>query len=276
MFIKLKHELIKIIEKIPLLQIFIYNNLQYFNFLFPHDKDYYALKLLFSPNEKGAFLDVGGNIGLSAIGFRELGFKNNKIHIFEPDNDLIDKYLSKVKKKYNKISIFPIGLSNKNHSQKLFKAYYKNYFFHFNNSFDYRYIKKKLQHNYGKKSREFNIKSTIYTLKKFDDIDLKDKISFIKIDVEGMDHLVLMGMKKFLKKNKPKILVEYNQSNFKIIYKILKKNYYCYFFNFEKNLLTKLNDRECRSLIKGKILEKKFNKNSVNIYFIDKNTKNFE
>ena len=25
------------------------------------------------------FIDVGGNIGLSTIGFRELGFKNNKI-----------------------------------------------------------------------------------------------------------------------------------------------------------------------------------------------------
>ena len=82
MFVYLKHQLIKRIEKIPLLQIFIYNNLKFFSFLFPHDKDYYALKLLFSNNEKRSFLDVGGNIGLSAIGFRELGFNKNKIHIF--------------------------------------------------------------------------------------------------------------------------------------------------------------------------------------------------
>ena len=75
MLIKLKHRLIKNIEKIPLLQIFIYNNLQFFKFLFPHDKDYYALKLLFSKDEKRTFLDVEGNIGLSSIGFRELGFK---------------------------------------------------------------------------------------------------------------------------------------------------------------------------------------------------------
>ena len=89
MFAKLKHQLIKNIEKIPLLQIFIYNNLQFFKFLFPHDKDYYALRILFSQNEKRAFLDVGGNIGLSSIGFRKLGFKNNIIHLFEPDKDLI-------------------------------------------------------------------------------------------------------------------------------------------------------------------------------------------
>ena len=110
MFAKLKHQLIKNIEKIPLLQIFIYNNLQFFKFLFPHDKDYYALRILFSQNEKRAFLDVGGNIGLSSIGFRKLGFKNNIIHLFEPDKDLIRLYLNKIKQKI--ITMF--GLSGNN------------------------------------------------------------------------------------------------------------------------------------------------------------------
>ena len=73
MLVYLKHQLIKKIEKIPLLQIFIYNNLRFFDFLLPHDKDYYALKILFSRNETRSFLDIGGNIGLSSIGFRKLG-----------------------------------------------------------------------------------------------------------------------------------------------------------------------------------------------------------
>ena len=81
MFIYFKHKLIKRIEKIPLLQIFIYNNLKYLKFLFPHDKDYYALKILFPLEEKRSFIDVGGNIGLSTIGFRELGFNENRIYI---------------------------------------------------------------------------------------------------------------------------------------------------------------------------------------------------
>ncbi len=98
MIIKLKHRLIKFIENLPLFQIFIYNNLKFFTFLFPHDKDYYALNLLFKKNEKKSFFDIGGNIGLSTIGFRELGFKNNKIYIFEPDKLLIKNYLLKIKK----------------------------------------------------------------------------------------------------------------------------------------------------------------------------------
>ena len=96
MIVLIKHRLIKIIEKIPLLQVFVYNNLQYFKFLFPHDKDYYALRLLFKKNEKRTFLDIGGNIGLSTIGFRELGFLNNKIIMFFIINMLINPITSEL------------------------------------------------------------------------------------------------------------------------------------------------------------------------------------
>jgi len=271
MIIKLKHQIIKFIEKFPLIQIFIYNNLQYFTFLFPHDKDYYALKILFKKNEKKSFLDIGGNIGLSTIGFRELGFKNNKIIIFEPDRYLVKNYLLKITKKYSKLIIYSFGLSNRNCSQKLFRAYYKNILFHFNNSFSFKYLKKKLKDNYGAKSKKFDIKSSNLVLRKFDDLNISLKICFIKIDVEGLDHLVIYGMKKFLKKQKPVILVEYNKSNFEKIYNFLNKYYECYFYNFNKNKLVKVLTPELLRLKRGQILEKKFKKNSVNIFFIKKN-----
>ena len=153
MFALIKHRLVKIIEKVPLIQVFVYNNLQYFKFLFPHDKDYYALKLLFKKSETRAFLDIGGNIGLSTIGFRELGFSKNKIIMFEPDKFLLDKYISKVKKNYSNIKVYPFGLSNKSQKKKLYRAFYKNTFFHFNNSFDLNYLKEKLEHNYGNKAK---------------------------------------------------------------------------------------------------------------------------
>ena len=267
MFVYLKHQLIKKIEKIPLLQIFIYNNLQYFKFLFPHDKDYYALKLFFSKNEKRSFLDVGGNIGLSTIGFRELGFKKNKIHIFEPDNNLIKSYLNKVSKNYKLLKIHPFGLSNKNISSSLYKAFYKNIFFHFNNSFDKKYIQNKLYENYGSLSKKFKIKSKILKLKKFDDLKLKDEICFIKIDVEGLDHLVLDGMKKLINKSLPIILIEYNLSNFSKVYTLLKKNYDCFFYDFKNNKLNRIFKNDILELKKGIILEKTFKKNSVNIFF---------
>ena len=39
----------------------------------------------------GDILDIGGNIGLSTIGFRSLGFKKNKIFIFEPNFECLKK-----------------------------------------------------------------------------------------------------------------------------------------------------------------------------------------
>ena len=271
MLIHLKHQIIKFIEKIPLIQIFIYNNLRFFKFLFPHDKDYYALKIIFfDTNEEKSFIDVGGNIGLSTIGFRELGFKSNKIHIFEPDKYLVRSYLNKIKKKYKNIKIYPFGLSNKNSSKRLYKAFYKGKFFHFNNSFDKKYIINKLASNYGYRSKKFILSSISLKLKKFDNLKIKDQIGFVKIDVEGLDHLVLFGMKNCIKKFLPVILVEYNLSNFSKIHNFLKKQYNCFFFDFRKNKLIKLSQKQIINLKKGKILEDMFKKNSVNVFFIKK------
>ena len=270
MLVLIKHRLIKIIEKIPLLQVFVYNNLQYFKFLFPHDKDYYALKLLFKKNEERTFLDIGGNIGLSTIGFRELGFLKNKIIMFEPDRFLLDKYVSKVKKNYSNIEVYPFGLSDRSEKKKLFRAFYKNVFFHFNNSFDLNYLKEKLKHNYKDKAKKFTIKSTTFDLKKFDELNIVENICFLKIDVEGYDELVLYGMKNFFKKNNPVVLVEYNESNFSKIYDFLKNKYNCYFYNFDKNKLEKLKISDILKLIRGEILENTYKKNSVNIFFIKK------
>ena len=267
--ILIKYQLIKFIEKLPLVQIFIYNNLDKFKFLFPHDKDYFALKLLFKNNEKRDFIDIGGNIGLSTIGFRELGYKDNKILVFEPDKFLIKKYLNKVKYIYQNIKIYSFGLSNKNVNQNLYKAFYKDHHFHFNNSFSKEYIKKKIKSNYANEYKKFKYESKKYSLKKFDDIKINTNACFIKIDVEGLDHLVIYGMKKFIKTKKPVILVEYNQSNFNKIYTFLKSSYNCYQYNFEKNKLKKLTF-ELNKLKKGIILEKRFKKNSVNIFFISK------
>ena len=271
MFLKIKYQIVKFIESIPLLQIFVYNNLNNFKFLFPHDKDYLALKILFKKNERRDFIDIGGNIGLSTIGFRELGFNKNNIHIFEPDNELVKNHLKKLKKYYKGLKIYSFGLSSENTKKKLYKAFYKNKYFHFNNSFDKKYILNKIKSNYPRRYKQFNFKSEKLILKKFDLLKFQFKACFIKIDVEGLDHEVLNGMMGYVKQNRPIILIEYNYSNFEIIYNKIKKMYDCYIYEIENNALVKLNKKKINSLLSGNILEKKYKKNSVNIYYINKN-----
>jgi hypothetical protein len=115
----------------------------------------------------------------------------------------------------------------------------------------------------------------VFDLKKFDNLNIKSNICFIKIDVEGFDELVLYGMKNFLKNNNPVILVEYNKSNFIKIYKFLRNKYDCYFYNLDKNKLQKLKPQNIVQLINGEILEDKYKKNSVNVFFISKNKKKY-
>ena len=268
-----KYSIVKFLEKVPFIQLLIYNNLSYFKFLFPHDKDYYALKLLFDLNEKRSFVDVGGNIGLSSIGFRQLGFKNNKIFVFEPDRYLFKKYLIKLKNLYKNVFLFNFGLSYKNDKKFLYQAYYKNLFLHFNNSFDLNYIKNKIKENYPNKYKKFCYKKRKFVLKNFDNLNIDKNICFIKIDVEGYDHTVIKGMRKTIEKFKPIILVEYNNSNFNLIYQFLRLNYDCYFYMLEANSLQKLKKKEFRKILLNYSPDIKYKKNSFNIFFIPKKYK---
>ena len=273
MFGKFKYAAVKFFEKIPFIQFFIYNNLQYFKFLFPHDKDYLGIKILFNQNEKRTFIDIGGNIGLSTIGFRELGFKNNQILIFEPDKYLIKTYLNNLNKYYSNLKIFHFGLSNKNETKNLYKPYYKSLFIHVNNSFNKNYAMEKIKNNYPNIYKKIQFKLEKYKLKKFDDIIYNKEICFIKIDVEGYEHLVIQGMKRFLKENKPIFLIEFNKSNFLKTWKQLKRNYYCYSFLLDKNNFTKISKFHINRLMKNEILDRKYTKNSINLFFIPKNFK---
>lgn len=268
MFKFIKHRIVKFVEKIPIIQIFIYNNLRFFDFLLPHDKDYYALKLLFKKNETRSFLDVGGNIGLSTIGFRELGYEKNKIYVFEPDYFLYKKYLKPLQKNYRKIIIYNFGLSDKNEKKFLFQAYYKRLFLHFNNSFNLKFIKKKIRDNYPSEYQKFTYLKKRFKLRSFDQINLKQEVCFVKIDVEGFDHLVLRGMKKLISQYFPVFLIEFNISNFKIIFNFLKKKYNCFIYIFEKDELIKLNKIDIRKLFLNKTIDLKYSKNSFNIFFI--------
>ena len=274
MITSLKYSLVRLIEKFPSIHTIIYNNIDKFYFLFPHEKDFYGLRDIFNRNHKGDFLDVGGNIGLSTIGFRSLGFVKNRIFIFEPNMKYCNDKLKLLKKNYKKIKIFPFGLSSKNKKLKLFTPIFNGKVFHFLSSSDKKYVIKKLQYHYQSKSKLFKLYKNKIFLKKYDDLKLKIKPTFIKIDVEGHDHEVILGMKKSIKKFNPVILIEYNPENFKNIYIQLKKSYKCYIFSIFQNKLINLSKKEMKQLLKGSNKSNFFLSNR-NIYFMPNKWKSY-
>ena len=227
----LKFKLIRIIESNPRINLIIYNNISLFKLFLPHEKDYYGIKLLINNKKNDSIVDVGGNLGISAMGFRKLGFIN-KIYLFEPNKYLFKNFIKKkLVKNYKNIHAFNFALGEKNEIKNFYYPYYKNSCLHYFCSFNKNYIKNSLRITFKKK--KFKIINKPISIVKFDEMNINYKIKLIKIDVEGYDFEVLKGMKKNIKKNKPIILVEFNKNNFFKIKKFLKE-YKAWVFFYQK------------------------------------------
>ena len=53
----------------------------------------------------------------------------------------------------------------------------------------------------------------------------------------------------------------------------MNKSYNCFSYNIDKNNFKRLTKSDIEKLIKGKIYDKKYNKNSINLFFIPENYK---
>lgn len=176
----------------------------------------------FENSKSTNFWDIGANIGLYSI-YNSLKNKKTCTISFEPSTSNL-KVLSKNISLNNlkNVNIFPIALSNK-----------KSGFFRMNES---KFVDGGALHTFGEKhdhqgkkfkpEMSYNFFGT--NIKNLLDNKLLDIPNYIKIDVDGTEHLILKGMGKYLQDPKIKsILVEINE-NFKIQFKtiiyLMKKN----------------------------------------------------
>ena len=171
-------------------------------------------------------IDVGVYRGVYSY---EMAKYSNKVHSFEP-NPIIFNYINKnLKKIVKNIVLYNYALSNKNgiydlkvpirnsnYNKENFEEYYKmgRATIHDKNNFD--------------KFEKFQINT-----KKIDEFNFNNKISFIKIDVEGHELEVIKGALNTIEKNKPVLVIEIHphadRTSFlkrQIIFKTLK--YYGY------------------------------------------------
>jgi len=268
-FETIKYKFIRYIESNYKLNLLIYNNIQYLKFLLPHDKDYYGMLLLCKNNKNKIILDIGASLGISSLGFRRMGFKN-KIYAFEPNFFLFNNYLKKNLGNYNNIILKNIALGDENTSKKMFMPFYGSNCIHYFCSFDKIYLLNSIKITFPKLLKNLEIKEKKIVCKKFDDLKLNIKPHFIKIDTEGFDEYVLIGMKKTIKKYRPIFLIEYNKEYFNNVKKILK-DYLPYIYDLKENKMVKLPSR-----INQKKISRTNKKNYLsirNIYFIHKNKK---
>ena len=268
-FEAIKYKFIRYIESNYKVNLLIYNNIHLFKFLLPHEKDYYGMLLLCKNNKKNIILDIGASLGISSLGFRRLGFKNI-IYAFEPNYFLFKNYLKKNLKKDENVYLKNIALGNKNIIKNMYFPFYKSSCIHYFSSFDKKYLLNSIKMTFPKLLTKLKIKKKKIKCRRYDDLNLKIKPHFIKIDTEGFDEYILLGMKKTIKKYKPIFLLEYNKEYFNNVKKILNE-YVPYVYDLKKNKIMLLPER-----INSKKISRTNKENFLsirNIYFVHRNKK---
>ena len=168
------------------------------NFRYHYSNCESQVKEISSLLEDSDILDIGSNVGF----FSEAIVKNiryKSIHLFEPSKEYYNYSKSNVSLQSSKNIFFNnYGLSNTNSQSVLYKSP--------NDNIGWNTFFKKDPNQAEGDFLSKMIKETC-TIKKLDDYKVKN-IDFIKIDVEGLEHRVLEGGLKIIKKFKPYILVE--------------------------------------------------------------------
>lgn len=184
------------------------------------------------------FWDIGANIGLYSI-YNSLKNKNSKTICFEPSTSnlrILSRNIS-INNLGNNIRIFPIPLTNK---ENKFLTMNENQFIEggalntFGENFNFEGKKFTSYHKYQLFGTSIN-----YLLKN----NLLAEPDYIKIDVDGIEHLILESANKYLSSKKIKsISIEINE-NFTQQYKKVLKILYLHKFKIlhKKNNSKKLN-----------------------------------
>lgn len=178
-------------------------------------------------------VDVGIYRGVYSY---EMSKYSKLVHAFEP-NPIIYKDIEKnLKKIIKNINFYNFALSDKNDVVTL-KVPIRNKNFNKKNYEEYFQIGKATIHNNNKidEFESFDVQT-----KKLDNFNFSNKISFIKIDVEGHETEVIRGSEKIIQNNKPILLVEieeqYSQKKSKDTLNYINSLGYNSFFFYDNKL----------------------------------------
>jgi FkbM family methyltransferase len=171
--------------------------------------------------------DVGGHIGYTALYFSKLTGSYGKVYVFEPGKNNLYYLEQNVKNKPN-IIVVPKGAANIDGKLDFFLENLTGQ----NNSFVNQYQILKDNANLSNIKPEISrITVDVVKLDTFAD-SINSYPDFVKIDVEGFELEVLLGMEKILKQKSPILMIEITR-NKENIFNLLKDNQY---FLFDSNL----------------------------------------
>jgi FkbM family methyltransferase len=185
-------------------KIFFCSGIIYFYFLLKVGKlvssesEFFILKKFVKKNQN--VIDVGANIGRYSFKLSDIIGKNGLVYSFEPMSKSYLTFLTLITfQDIKNILPFNLALSSKSNFVKMKEIQTSGAKYLFDTKTESKIVKNK---------KNSVIKYSI----KLDDLKIKKKISFIKIDCEGFELAVLKGAENTIKINKPVLLVENNDN----------------------------------------------------------------
>ena len=181
----------------------------------------------FNSNNKTIFWDIGSNIGLFAI-YASAMHKNLEVFCFEPSTSNL-RTLSRnisINNLQNRITINQFPLSKKDNSYQILNEEY----------FQEGSSNNTFGENFGHDGNKINEKNSYKVFGNSLNNLIENKIleipDYIKIDVDGIEHLILESADKFLKSSKIKsISVEINEKFIdqkERVEKVLQNNHFLF------------------------------------------------
>ena len=172
---------------------------------------------------KIVFYDVGANIGTHSIALSNI-FKNKiVIRAFEAQSNIYEMFNQSIRiNNLNNIELYHNAVSDKNN--EIIKIELPDYSKH--NNFGGLELFKPFQNSDNVQMQKSGIFEDVKTIK----LDIfNEEVDFIKIDVEGMENLVLKGSKNLIVNHRPFIFMELFKSKLEDVTEFFKdKDYNIY------------------------------------------------
>jgi len=147
----------------------------------------------------GSALDIGGNIGLQSLRMSQCAGQSGKIFAFEPLEYLQEKFKKNMAlNKAGNVTLFPYALSDID-GEADFTIDTNNW----------------NQGTFSLSNTDAGAIKQHVIIKAADNIpNIKDltSLDLIKIDVEGFEYKVLLGLRQTIEKHKPRIIFEYDDN----------------------------------------------------------------
>jgi FkbM family methyltransferase len=180
-------------------------------FLLPHDQSYKAFRHFIAARPESLFLDVGANDGISALSFRKFD-KRYRILSLEP-NPTLEPALKRIKSIDPLFEYKMMGAGASPARLQFFVPIYRGIVLHTFTSSSQEQVINSVRENFGDSVAAAIVihpfEAEIIPLD-----DLKIDPAIIKVDAEGFDYDVLVGLERTIERSRPFIATEVSSSEY--------------------------------------------------------------